>query len=554
MKNHIIALLLLLAGADLMAATNSGSLRGRLTSAGLPVPAASVTASCSASATTMVTTTSSDGSYWLPVVEPGNCDLTFAKSGFQFLTKTIDVHGGEETRADASVEASADGESVTSTATERSVFERAEVTWARSSDTFSLLPSRRSVEALLMLAPGGAFADRGVESPESTRIEGIERSADFGVVDAVGPLSVILAGAPSSEPSYRDRLGIISTRAADSWGATARVTSERQQGETKHALELTAGGVPHERLRLFGAFRGGSLRDVSGNQWLATADASPSLANSLRVTVIRDDGATQWSIRDAQVVSDRLTFVAAGSQGSARVATIRGAYFLPTRTGAHELRAGVDRRKLVEAITAFHLEDHWTVSDLWSLDTGVRIEEDRLLPRLGVVVDPGRDGRSRIAANYGQYGTGSNAMREGFLAYGRQFDGGTWITAMLLQRQREGERDLTGIAVDASYQYLIFSFGGNATFARQEGHRVDSANLWVIADAPLLEHDVNLALLERVRDDFFATDLAVTYSWSSGSWTPMAKLEFENLFGRQPADAILDARPRTVRIGVGVSR
>ncbi len=554
MKSWFITLLFLLAGSQLMAAANSGSLRGRLTTDGVAIAAASVSASCRASATTMETLTEADGSYWLPVLEPGPCELTFVKSGYQSLTRSVDVHAGEETRADASLELSADGESVTSTDTMRSVLERAEVTWAPSRETLELLPSRRSVNALLMLGPGGAFAAPGIDSPESTRIEGIERTAEFGAVDAIGPVSVILGGAASGEPSYRDRLALVSTRPADSWDASARLTSEREHGVTKSALELTGGGVPHERLQLFGAFRGGRLRDVGGNQWLATADAAPAVTNSVRATIIGDDGETQWSVRDAWVASSRLTFDASASDGAAQVAGLRAAYFLTSGAGTHELRAGLDRRKLSATTTAFHLDDHWTASDFWSVDGGVRVERDRILPRLGVVVDPRRNGNSRIAANYGRYGAGADAVQETTLAYGRQFDNGTWVTAMLLRRRGEGDRDLTGVAIDASYQYLIFSFGGNATFARRAGSRVTSGNVWVIADAPLLEHDVNLALLERVRDDFFATDLAISYSWSGLAFRPSAKLEFENLFGRTPVDSIHDARPRAIRIGVGVSR
>jgi hypothetical protein len=164
-----------------------------------------------------------------------------------------------------------------------------------------------------------------------------------------------------------------------------------------------------------------------------------------------------------------------------------------------------------------------------------------------------RDGMQRFALSFGEYADDeSRDVRETAFSYGQQFDGGTAITATLLRREKSGERPAEGVMVDAVYRYLVFSFGGNLTVAKQQGELRDSANVWVIADAPLLEHDVNVALLERLREDFHATDIAVTYSWTAGRVRPSAKLEFENLFNAAPRDDDADQRPRAIRLSAGV--
>jgi hypothetical protein len=545
MKRRLIACFLFLASSA--SAGDAGSLRGRLTSEATPIAGATVTASCASSSAVMSTNSGTDGSYWLPFLQPGPCDITFAKAGYQTLTRTVEIHGAEESRADVTIEASVEGESVTSTATGHAVLERASSTWHVDEETLSLLPSSRSLAARLKLAPGAALADG-----EATRIEGIERTAAFGILDAIGPINVILTGAPSSEPLYRDRLSLVSSRTVSRWDATARVTSEHTKGTTEQAVEITGGGIPHERLQLFGAFRGGTLHDVGGNQWLGVADAAPLQENALRAAVIRDDGATQWSLRDAHVFSPALTAQASASNGTARRASLTTAWFLDSPAGAHELSAGVDRTNAIDRATMFHLDDHWIASDRWSVDGGVRIGDGNVLPRVGAVFDPRGDGSSRLAASYGEYGSGRDATKETALSWGRQLDGGAWISTTLLRRNHAVGGELDGLVVDAAWRYLIFTFGGNATLARRDDDDVCDANAWVIADAPLIEHDVNIALVERVRNQFFATDLAVTYSWSHGWFAPTARLELENVFGHDAAATSVDARPRAIRLGVGI--
>jgi hypothetical protein len=546
MKRRLIACFLFFAATS-VAAADTGSLRGKVMSGESPIADATVTAGCVSSPASMSAISGADGSYWLPVLQPGACDITFAKPGYQTLTRTVEIHGAEESRADVSIEVSAEGESVTSTATGHALLERAEATWHVDEETLSLLPSARSLAARLSLAPGAALAEG-----ESAQIEGIDRSVAFGILDAIGPINVLLTGAASSEPSYRDRLSLVSSRGVSRWDATARLTSEHRQGTTEQGVEITGGGIPHEKLQLFGAFRGGTLHDVGGSQWLAVADAAPLPANALRAALIGDDDATQWSLRDAHVFSPVLTALGAVSNGESRRVSLATAYFLDSPAGVHELSAGVDRVSAHERATSVYLDDHWIASDRWSVDGGVRVGDGDVLPRVGAVFDPRGDGSSRIAASYGEYGSGSDATRETALSWGRQLDGGAWIGTTLLRRNHAAGGELDGLILDAAWRYLIFTFGGNATLARRDDDDVCDANAWVIADAPLIEHDVNIALVERVRNQFFATDLALTYSWSHGWFAPMARLELENVFGHDATATSVDARPRAIRLGVGI--
>lgn len=549
MKKTIIAFVLA-ATADLHAGTVTGAIRGRVMIGTEGVRDASVTAACYGSAAVLVTVTGKEGFYWLPTLTPGICEVTVAREGLQTLTQRVEVRAGDETRADVELEASTEGESVTSTSVRRPLLERSEVVWAIDEETFELLPTRRSADALAALAPGRAFTD-GISSRVTASLEGIERERPaFAVLDAIGRADVIVAGAG---PLYASAGPVLLTIPPHgTLELTARATGEHLRGRARGVVDVTAAGIVHERLHLFSATRAGSLFERDESDWLVSADSAPFAATSVRAVAVGGSGATDWSLRTTHVANRAITFDALASDGRARVLHARGAMLVVSGRSVHALRAGVERRD-PEDRTSFFADDHWRIGERVAIDAGARIDDGGVWPRLGVMFDPSPDGRQRLSASVAEYGdAGDRTVRETALSYAQQFDGGTAITATFVRRERSAERATEGVMLDAVYRYLVFSFGGNLTVAKQHGELTDSANVWVIADAPLLEHDVNLSLLQRVRDGFLATDFAATYAWSAGRLTPSAKLELENVFGSRPAREDPDQRPRAVRLSVGV--
>lgn len=557
MRRLIFALLLLLAGVhQLLAVPVTGSLRGRVTSGNKALAGVRITASSPSCTVQPSTISASDGTFWLPSVPPGTWDVTFAAEGMQTLTRRSDIYPGEEDRAEISLEPSAEGENVTTTASVHQLLERPQPLFTITRDIAEALPLGRSLDALLALGPGGTL-DGTFSLPDANDLDGAtrQRGTRFMILDAIDTATIVTTGAPSELGAFHDRLSLVtSRRSGDRFDATARVTGEHASRGSGAQVEVTAGGIPSSSLHLFAAAASSSLRDrTADSNWLAAADAAVGPGFTVGATALgANDGNSDFVIHGRLNASADSTIDAYASDGDVDEIGVTGSLFV-SAAGSHELRGGVQRERYGRSTTAVFAEDHWTAGERWSLLLGARHDGGDLLPRLGAVFDPSADGHRRIAATYDErLDSHGVKTRNAAISLGQQLDGGSWIAATLLRRTRDDARDATALMVNGSYRYLIFTLGGNATWTHVQDD-LRSLNLWLIVDPPLVDQDVNLALLERTRPGFSATDLAITYTFASMRLRPFVKAEAENIFGDSPRAAIVDARGRTYRLGAGIS-
>lgn len=556
MRRFALAIALLLASSSrLLAVPVTGSIRGHVRSGDQPLAGARITASSPTSAIEAATVTAADGSFWLASLQPGTWDVTFTAGGMQTLTRRSEVRPGEEDRAEISLEPSAEGENVTTTASVRPLLERGTAAFTLTRDEIDVLPLARSVDALVALGPGGTI-EGGYALPDGNAVEGSIRrgSPHFMILDSVDAVTSLTTGVPAEYGAFHDRLALIAfRRSGNAFDATAHVTAERRSG-TGAQVEITGGGVLRDSLHLFAAAASSSLRDrTADSNWLAAADAAIGNRLAAGATAFGgNEGNSDFALRARFNGSSNSVLDAYASDGDVDEIGVTGS-LLFAAAGAHELRGGIQRLRYGSSATALFAEDHWTPSAQWSLAIGARHEDDDLLPRLAVAFDPAGDGQRKLAATYDEFRDREGAQtRNAALSVGQQLDGGSWISATLLRRTREDARDATALVVNGSYRYLIFTLGGNATWTRSQDD-LRAMNLWLIVDPPLVDQDVNLALLERTRPGFTATDLAITYTFASLRLRPFVKAEVENIFGDSPRAGIADARGRAYRLGGGIT-
>ena len=537
-KHRLLALSLLCSAAAL-ADVPYAALTGRVTSEGRPLAAALVTATCDALPQARTTTTNSDGVYWLPALPPGPCSVTFSLAAHQTLTRSAEMSPGELVRTDASLAASADEEAVTSTASARSIFERPYAVWSLDAETLAQLPTPRGAEGALRFAPRG--------TADVERVDGIvERDAiRLGVLDAVQQASSIATSAPLELRGRSAAAVNVTTFSGGELRASLRATWMRMTGGEHDAkLEATGGGALGESLYLFGAASNGDDPAIAEAQHSALAKATASFGASSTViaSILYGAGDTDAAVDWMQLINDRALATASASSGGNLSAKGYASY------GAHQVAAGVMR--LDDRSTVF-VTDRWILMPRLVLDFGARARDGRGLGRAGAVFDLGGDQRRRIAANV----EASGDRRSFELWYGQQVEANGYARAGIVQRDRGAEEGRTDLILDAAFRFLILTVGGNA-IVRDE--LPNEANAWVIVDAPLLEHDLDLALAGRLRGGWSALDAAVSFALPVQSITPFVKLEVTNAFDRaapayeRPRYSLRDTEPRTWRFGIGV--
>jgi hypothetical protein len=474
------------------------SLTGRVTSGDRPVSGASVSATCDSLPRALATSTNSEGAYWLPAIPAGRCDVTFAHAGMQTLTRRAELHAGELARVDAALEASEDEESVTSTALERSLFERPIAIWSLEQETADQLPMERGALGTLRIAPllGTRFG----------RIDGVATLGleQFEIGDAIRETAVVEAIGGDM---------FLTTRTANELHSSLRATYAEDDDVL---VEATAGGPLGGALQLFAA---GANHSAYGKVAGAIGSRAFAIGSILHT---RDEDAA--SVDALVILNDGMH--ATASIASHDVASLRG-YAL---AGDHELSFG-GAREFGE--DAFHLADRWTISSRWIADASLRHDErDGWTSRAGAVFDLGGDGRKRIAASV----TASDGNDAFELWYGHRLEANGYARAGII---RDGE-DSTAFALDAAFRFLVLTFGANATIFE---HDADRANLWVLFDAPLLDRDFGVGLIGRYLGGNTTLDAAVSVSFTAGRFTPFAKGEVLDVF---------DAREgRSWRVGVG---
>ncbi|HEX8151700.1 MAG TPA: TonB-dependent receptor, partial [Thermoanaerobaculia bacterium] len=476
----------ILAAAPLFAEIPFAALTGRVTSNDAPAAGVVVTATCDALPQPRTTTTLADGTYWLPALPPGPCSVTFSREGLQTLTRPAYLVAGDLARSDASIQPSEEGESVTSTATARSLFERPFAVWSMDAATIAQLPMTRSGAGPLSLAPRTSssrslFAD-------GMRIADVR---DFAVLDALEQVAVPLDDAPVA----------LVGRSGGPFSASLRATlTHRHDSDVE--VEATAGGSIGEHLFLFGAAEGGDDHSL-----YAKAAANLGAQHAFFAAVLDDEAALDWTY----AATDRLTATASVSDSDA---SARG-YAL---VGRHQLALGGGDEGVF-------VSDRWALAPRWIVEAGVRHDHGDTSARAGAVFDLFGDGRKRLAANV----TGDEYQ----LWYGQQLEANGYARVGVIRD--EG----TDVVVDAAFRFLVLTFGGNVSLLDR---RDDVANVWVLFDAPLLERDLGIALVGRYTGDHTALDAAVNFSMPVGRITPFVKLEVLNAFSDRTWQIGLGAR------------
>lgn len=482
-----LALLFLLFTNALLA---SGSLSGRVTSAGKPLANAAVSASTESMPKPFETMTSANGTYALPAIPAGTYDVTFSLAGHQTLTRRAEVRSFERARIDAELEVTEEEESVTQTAMARDVNERPQSAWTLDRVTADKLAIGRPLGPRVLLAP--ETLDLAVHVDDLESLHGLAIPSQ-----AIDDTSVLFAGAGAEHSGPRVE---VTTRGKRDFSAALRDTITWNDGDASQVQGASIGG-----LWMFAAVN----RSDESRAGFAKGTLAPTAHDTATLSFFGTTLFTDEELRGMWLhVAPRATLLADIVNDD--FAALRGYAFA---AGAHELGAGVERR-LGE--NAAYVRDRWSASDRLIVEGGLRVEDDELLPRAGLVFG----GTTRFIATYARY---ANLGDEGAVGVATRVLTSGYARALLVRREHE-----TIGVIDGFARWLLFTFGASAHL--QTGN--SAANAFVIIDPPLPGHELSIALLERYRAGTATTDVSANYTWPRERLTPFAEVEVANVFDR----------------------
>jgi hypothetical protein len=118
--------------------------------------------------------TSASGDYLIPLLPPGTYSVTFELDGFQTVKRTQQVAGAYNAAVDVMMSPSGVSEVVTVVADAQPFVETAQVATNFKQDLMIALPTNRTIDAVMLMAPsvhatgpGGAFSIAGAQSYEN---------------------------------------------------------------------------------------------------------------------------------------------------------------------------------------------------------------------------------------------------------------------------------------------------------------------------------------------------------------------------------------------------
>jgi len=483
-----------------------GSLGGRVTSGPTPLAGVVVSASTASMPKPFVTKTVANGAYSLQGLPAGTYDVTFSLTGYQTLTRRSIVRSFERARVDATLEVSEEGEAVTQTAMSRDVHERPQAVWTLDRETAEALPITRSISGRGFLAP--RVRDL------TMRIDDIATDAGFFLPpDAIEDTTAMFAGASADEERER---ADVTTRGRQDLEVSLRVSATRVYGETSQRQEASVGG-----LWMFAA----AERNDQYRAGFAKGTFAPTSHDTATFSYLATTHHLPEEPRGTWLhIAPSASILA---QAARHFTSLRGYTFAG---GAHELSAGVERRLDDKA---WYLRDRWSPSNRFVVEGGLRVDDGKLQPRAGFVFGE----TTRLIATYARYtnDVGGSEFNETAIGIARRVLSSGYARAMVIRR----DHDTIG-TIDASAQWLLFTFGGSATLQPHQS----MANGWIVIRPPLPGHDLSIALLERYFISRAYTDVAVNYAWPRERVTPFAKAEVLNVLDRDDG--------RAFRVGVGL--
>jgi len=305
-------------------AQTTGSLTGRVTLDGNPLPGVTVTISSANLIGTRTDVTDVNGNYTFNAVPPGDYTVKFEMEGMSSVSRATKVGLAQTARADAAMKLSQVAESITVTASAPAVVETTEVASNIDKQTVEQLPIQRTLQGITGLQPG------------------VVASAGTG-----GAISI--SGAYAYDSLYL---------------VNGAVTNENVRGQTHNlfiedAIQETTvltgaisaeygrftGGVVSAITKSGGNEFSGSLRDSLTNPaWTGTTPYGEDKADS-------DIQSTYEGTFGGYILKDRLWFFAAGRDSKV---TTRG-FFLQSDI---PFNTGVDQRRLEGKLTGQIAKQH----------------------------------------------------------------------------------------------------------------------------------------------------------------------------------------------------
>ena len=150
----VLVALVLLVGASAFAQSTTGSLIGTVTTAGAPLPGATVSISSPALQGYRTAVTGANGDYSIAAIPPGTYSVTVSLEGLQQVNRRVEVRLADTARADADLKVSAVAQSITVTASSPTVLETPQVSTSLTREQVEALPVGRTIAQRIQLAPG----------------------------------------------------------------------------------------------------------------------------------------------------------------------------------------------------------------------------------------------------------------------------------------------------------------------------------------------------------------------------------------------------------------
>jgi hypothetical protein len=320
---------ILLVGVSAFAQT-TGTITGTITTAGAPLPGATLTIASPAMQGVRTTVSGINGDYSFNALPPGKYSVTAELEGMQKVTQSVNVRLADTVRADADLKVSAVAEAITVTATAPSVLETPAVTTSLTREQVEALPLGRTIAQRIQLAPG---------------------------VNNDGPNNqTIINGAPSYDNLYMVNGVVVNDSIR---GQPENLFIEDAIQETT----LITGGVSAE----YGRFTGGvintitksggnefsgSVRDnLTNSSWTDETDFKNALTGAPQPQNADVDSHQYEATLGGYLLKDRVWFFGAGRKFNDQIARVTTGTNLPYINGRNNKRYEV---KMTGQVTAKH--------------------------------------------------------------------------------------------------------------------------------------------------------------------------------------------------------
>ena len=189
---------MLLLAVPTVFAQQTGSISGRVTADGQPLPGVTVEASSNVLPQPRVTVTDGNGAYRLPALQPGVYTVSYTLSGMQAISRRAQVLLSDDTGVDVTMGVAGLAETITVTA-EATLVDRSSATIqsSLSNEQMTSLPVGQEYRDLVKLAPGIMYTEDGTRGP-SAGGSGQDNVYQFDGVNVTLPLYGTLAAEPAT--------------------------------------------------------------------------------------------------------------------------------------------------------------------------------------------------------------------------------------------------------------------------------------------------------------------------------------------------------------------